>query len=337
MRADSVLSALFLLAGWAATPAISQDAAAHESRNSHPVITAISVAERADSIAVEVTFSSELVKAEIATLEHPDRLVFDFPGCELAHPGQRQLVNRGSVLAVRTAAFSLAPLIARVVIDLKSPQDHEEVYAGNKLLIKLNLTGGDRRPAPATAESNPAASSPPPTPNPDRAAPKSAVAALAKPTTQPPSLAPREATVQLSAYTLLAQARALTISELEPLENKAQAGDLLSETTLGLAYHAGTLLKMDDAEALRLLQHAANHGFVAAEEAMGIFAQSGFGMAPDKARRAKHGYDSIHDARLKRFRLVLCHDGALVFNRRDRLPPEWGQLSEDQIRAQFEA
>ncbi len=26
-----------------------------------------------------------------------------------------------------------------------------------------------------------------------------------------------------------------------------------------------------------------------------------------------------------------------VFNRRDRLPPEWGQLSEDQIRAQFEA
>src|SRR5205807_9502796 len=26
-----------------------------------------------------------------------------------------------------------------------------------------------------------------------------------------------------------------------------------------------------------------------------------------------------------------------VFNRRDRVPPEWGQLSEDQIRTQFEA
>jgi predicted AAA+ superfamily ATPase len=26
-----------------------------------------------------------------------------------------------------------------------------------------------------------------------------------------------------------------------------------------------------------------------------------------------------------------------VFHHRDRLPPEWGQLSEDQVRAQFEA
>jgi hypothetical protein len=80
------------------------------------------------------------------------------------------------------------------------------------------------------------------------------------------------------------------------LEAKAQAGDPKSETTLALAYHAGTLLKMDDAEALRLLQHAANRGFVAAEEAMGIFCQSGFGMPPDKAqavswytKAAQHG------------------------------------------------
>jgi TPR repeat protein len=88
----------------------------------------------------------------------------------------------------------------------------------------------------------------------------------------------------------------LTISDLEPLEARAQAGDPESETMLALAYHAGTLLKMDDAKALRLLQQAASRGFVAAEEAMGIFCQVGFGMPPDKVqavswytKAAQHG------------------------------------------------
>jgi uncharacterized protein len=312
VRIDPIASILFLLAGLAATRAISQDAAPPGSPNLHPVITAISVAERADGVAVEVMFSKP-VRANVSTLEHPDRLVFDFPGCELAHPGQRMAVNRGSVVTVRAAEFSVAPPIARVVIDLKSAQDHEETYAGNKLVIrvipKLNSNGDAQPPVPAHAAegNNSAANNPPLATKPDRAAdrgsdraaPKSSVSALPQPmskTNAPPSLIARMATNQPRAYALLDKARALNVSDLEPLEAKAKAGDPESETTLALAYHAGTLLKMDDAEALRLLQHAANRGFVGAEEAMGIFCQSGFGMPPDKAqavswytKAAQHG------------------------------------------------
>ncbi len=299
MRIDSVVSLLLLLAGLTATPATSQDATGHRSRDSYPVIITISVAERADGVEVEVTFS-KLVQAEVSTLKHPDRLVFDFRGCELAHPGQRMTVNRGSVLAVSTAAIGIAPPIARVAIDLGSAQDHEETYVANKLVIKLHSTGDARRLAPASGGNTPTADSQPIAPKSnqrsDRAAPKSSDGALPRPSAQPPSEGASTATVPLHAYALLDKARALTVSDLEPLEAKAQAGDPESETTLALAYHAGTLLKMNDAEALRLLQKAANRGFVAAEEAMGIFCQSGFGMPPDKAqavswytKAAQHG------------------------------------------------
>ena len=296
MRIDSAATLILLLASLAPTSAFPQDAAGPAPRNS--VITNISFAERADSVDVEITFTQP-VRAEVNTLEHPDRLVFDFPGCVLAHPGQRLVVNRGSVTTVRAAAFSATPPIARVVVDLRSSQDHEELYFGNKLVIKLRSTVGARPHSAASGGSNPAKNSEPGSPKSnrgeDRAAPTSDVSVPAS-STQPPSKAAPTATAQLNAYALLANARSLTISDLERLEAKAKAGDLESETTLALAYHAGTLLKMDDVEALRLLRPAANRGFVPAEEAMGIFCQSGFGMARDKAqavswymKAAQHG------------------------------------------------
>jgi hypothetical protein len=346
MRIDSAVSLMFLLVGLAAPRAISQDTAGAGSGNSHSVITAISIAERADGADVEVTFS-KLVQPQVSRLEHPDRLVFDFPGCELAHPGQRLMVNGDSVLAVRTSEFSVAPPKARVVIDLRSAQNRERAIAGkklvvnlgsigNKLIIELGANGGTHRSALASGGNKPAANSQPlapksaevvlPMPMPpvvrgsDRVAPKSAEVVPPMPSVPPlvlksdraapkstevvppmPSVPPapriaRTATVPLSAYALLDKARALTIFDLEPLEAKAQAGDPESETTLGFAYHAGPLLKMDDAEALLLLRRAANRGFVAAEEAMGIFCQWGFGMSPDKAqavswytKAAQHG------------------------------------------------
>ena len=108
MRVDSIISLVLFLAGLAASPAPSQDAAGP---GSHPTIISVSFAEHPDSTDVEVTFS-KLVQADVSTLEHPDGLVFDLPECELAHPGQRLVVNRGSVFAVRTAVFRSAPPIA---------------------------------------------------------------------------------------------------------------------------------------------------------------------------------------------------------------------------------
>jgi TPR repeat protein len=395
MRIDSAVTFIFLWAGLAATPAISQDAAGPGARNSHPAIISVSVAERADSVDVEVTFS-ELVQPEVSRLEHPDRLVFDFRGCELAGPGQHFVVNRGPVLAVSTAALGVASPVARVVIELRSAQSRERAIAGNKLVVNLSSTrnnliielganGGTQRSAPASGGNKPAVngqplapkstevvppmpSAPPVVLGANRVAPKSAEVVPPMPSAPPvvlganraapesvevvrpmPSVPPlvlksdraesksvevvppipsapplvlksdhaesrsaeavaptptiplppqiaRTATVQFHAYALLDKARALTVPDLEPLEARAEAGDPEAETTLALAYHAGTLLKMDDEEALRLLQHAANRGFVAAEEAMGIFCQSGFGMPPNKAqavswytKAAQHG------------------------------------------------
>lgn len=324
MHINLVLAFLVL----AVAPVVSQDTAS--SRDSHTIITGLAVVQLADGIDVEVT-SSVPVHADLTVLEHPDRLVFDFPGCELAHAGQRLAVNRGSVIAVRAAEFSSAPPIARVVIDLKSALGHEESYAGNKLVIRLHLAAGDVTPASGTtrAPNNSALSSRPavgvgktnpfqpksvePTTGPATGTPTTGTPKIVTPTTAPQPLPKAgDASVskpalsagttasspssQVHAYALLDKARTLNVSDLETLEAKAQAGEAESETMLALAYHAGTLLKMDDAEALRLLQHAASHGFVAAEESLGIFCQLGYGMAPDKpqavswyTKAAQHG------------------------------------------------
>ncbi len=246
---------------------------------------------------MEITFS-KAVHAGIAALENPDRLVFDFPGCELAHSNQRLPVNRGSVIAVRAAAFSVAPPIARVVIDLKSITDHEETYAGNKLVIKLTAKAEGAIPATEGEARMLTADAPPPKSKLNHAQ-KSADPVLLKSTVSPSS-ASRAATTQPTAYSLLAKTKTLTVFDLETLEAKSRAGDPEAEATLGLAYHAGTLLKPDDAEARRLLRLAADKGFVAAEEAMGIFCESGFGMPADKAQAfswyAKAARDGSRDA-----------------------------------------
>jgi TPR repeat protein len=325
MRTDAAVSLIFLVAGVAATLAVSQDTAAPP-RNSRSSITSVSVAETGNGVDVEVAFS-HLVQPEVSRLEHPDRLIFDFPGCGLAGPGQRFVVNRGPVIAVRSEPAGPA-VSARVIVELrsepKSAQDRERALSGNKLvvnlgsagnnlLIELGTNGGAPHPASASAGSKPAANSQPLAPKSEDALPSTPTAPplvlrsdrLALSSTAPPPkpkvLPPPAhilpaATTQVDAYALLDQARALGLADLEALEAKAQAGDPQSETTLALAYHAGTLLKLDDAEALRLLRQAAGRGFVPAEEALAIFCQSGFGMPPDKkqavswyTRAAEHG------------------------------------------------
>jgi hypothetical protein len=160
MRIESAVTFILVLGGLAAPPAISQDAAGLGSRNSRPAITSVSIAEGSDHINVDVAFT-ELVQPEVSRLEHPDRLIFDFPGCDLAGTGQRFVVNSGSVVAVSTSAARGAPLLARVVIELRSAS-RERAIAGNKLVVGLssngnNLTielsegGGARSPATTNA------------------------------------------------------------------------------------------------------------------------------------------------------------------------------------------
>jgi TPR repeat protein len=292
MRIRSTVFRLVVLAGLVVPPHCgSQDtAAALPSADPSSLLTTMSVSKQADRIYVELAFTKP-VKANVTTLEHPSRLVLDFAGCRLSRP-DKQAINSLPVVAVRSGQFSVAPLIARVVIEFSSAYDHEEIYSDNKLVIGLKAKDIAPPATPATTRNNAAPAS---STSSSLSAPESLQAPVPSARTKPAETS-AGGNIQLHSYTLLAKARSLTLADLEPLEARAHDGDPAAETMLALAYHAGTLLKQDDAQALRILRRAASRGFVAAEEAMGTFCQLGFGMSPDKAqavawytKAAQHG------------------------------------------------
>ncbi len=141
MRIDSAVIVMLVLIGLAVPAINAQNPAALASRNSRPAITSLSVAEYPDRVDVEVAFT-QLVQPEVSRQERPDRLVFDFPGCDLAGPGERFVVNSGSVVAVTTEAVGATPS-ARVVIELRSARGHQKATPGNKLVVGLSSTGNN--------------------------------------------------------------------------------------------------------------------------------------------------------------------------------------------------
>jgi hypothetical protein len=153
MRISSAVIVILVLARWVSSPAVAQNAARLGSLSSRPAITSVSVADGPGRVDVEVAFTA-LVQPEVSRLEHPDRLVFDFPGCDLAGPGQRFVVNNGSVVAVNTATVG-ALLNARVVIELRSEvrpetraksgsaRGHQRETSRNKLIVSLSSNGNN--------------------------------------------------------------------------------------------------------------------------------------------------------------------------------------------------
>jgi TPR repeat protein len=180
-------------------------------------------------------------------------------------------VNRGAVKEVRLSQFSVNPPITRIVIDAKERVDFQMTRSGNEVVIEIPLPKAEAAVVSsghpvATPRSEPVAAAPPALRQTRRANARSAVSHPG------------------GAYGLMAKARALTLEDLQGLEDQAAKGDPDAQTRLALAYHAGVLLKKDDAEALLLLHKAADKGFAAAEESLGIFAQTGVGIEqPDPA------------------------------------------------------
>ena len=70
----------------------------------------ISVSTNISAVTVEVEATAPVAPETIA-VQHPDRLVFDFPGCDLLHAGQRIPVNKGVVIAVRARCFEAIRLL----------------------------------------------------------------------------------------------------------------------------------------------------------------------------------------------------------------------------------
>jgi TPR repeat protein len=290
------------LALWAYGQAAGSQATAPSTRKAtQGVVRDIAITRRADGVEIKI-LTDVTVVPEIRTLTGPDRLIIDLPECEFRGPKQRLSVNSGPVISVRASTFKREPLTARVVVDLTSAVDHRVDTSGNGLLVKIDFPNVARAApaakAPATKVagtnktvagvadfSSPSASK-------EREEPKTGK--FPKITSTPVGPSPNAGSED--ADVLMKRARDLSLPDLQQLQSAADAGDPESETMLALAYHTGTLLNVNDGEALRLLQKASNGGYVPAEEALAMFYQAGIGVQqnPGEAvawytRAAQHG------------------------------------------------
>jgi uncharacterized protein len=225
-------------------------------------------------LTIRIAVSAPIVP-ESSRLANPDRLVFDFPGFEPSEAGRHISIDNGPVSGLRLSLFSVHPPVTRVVVDLKERLEFQVNGGGNEILIEIPFPkGSGTAPADSIQRAADLRKEPPP------------------PSKQ--SLSESETLIpnsqQPGAYHLMARARNLSIADLQPLEDKAAAGDAEAQTTMALAYHAGVLLRKDDAESLRLLHQAADQGYMAAEESLGIFAESGIGMSQPAPTEAYNWY-----------------------------------------------
>ncbi len=299
-RVSAVLCRVFLylvfLGAWF-SPSVAQQARVQNPANSasSPAISRIekiAVTPQANGLSIRIGTPVAPVTDRV---ENPDRLVFDFPGCELGGGNRHIPVDRGAIKGVRLSQFSVQPPVTRLVVDMKEALGFKVEQSGGEVVIEIPFSKIGNEPASPLAE----AAAPKPHTAPVRVP-------LRKQLSKEEGAGAQIGTVgtQLGAYSLMAKAKALTVADLQELEDRAAAGDVDAETMLALAYHAGVLLKRDDAEALRLLHKAADrdsgaHGSVAAEESLGIFAAAGVGKDKDKpapaealqwyAKAAEHG------------------------------------------------
>jgi len=256
--------------------------------DSKPTISRIRIANDGQALTIEVSTSSPAVP-DTQRLEHPDRLVFDFPGFVLQGPAQRLSVNKGPVTTVRASLFQANPPLSRIVLDLKEPANVELQPMEKKVLIRVPFDEAgpapvEKRPGLKVSSSETGTQTAPPASRQPSSPSASAAAASASPANN------ASGTKQASEYDVLTKAQAVTLEELPALEAKAQAGDPQSQTLLALAYHSGALLKNDEVEALRLLRLAAEKGYMPAEESLGIYYAAGIGMEKPDPQAALKWY-----------------------------------------------
>ncbi len=243
------------------------------------ILSQVNVIPQEDGMTIEISTNAPLVPTS-DRLTNPDRLVFDFPGCVLQGSARHIPVNKGPVRELRLSQFTIHPAVARVVVDSKVPLDFKLTPAAKKVVIDIKFPAAPDPPGPATP--SPAANS-----RVEEGHAAAGSGGAQKHTDKPIASAARP---KASAYGLQAAAKALSVADLQALEENAEAGDPEAETTLGLAYHDGVLLKRNDAEAIRLLHKAADRGYMAAEESLGILSERGVGMDKPSPAEALQWY-----------------------------------------------
>lgn len=241
-------------------------------------IERLGVNRQPHGLTIEIVLSVPFIPQGVR-LTNPDRLVFDFPGFKLQAVNQHIPVNIGPVQDLRAALFQPDPPVSRIVVELKEPVNFDVKSAGNTVLIEVPFSEASSVPADSVRPSGLVEKE------------KEQGTPVGRPETQSePVIAAPIAMSRTSSYSLQARAKALQLEDLQTLEDRATTGDPEAETTLALAYHAAVLLKRDDAEALRLLHKAADQGFVAAQESLGIFSEAGIGMKQPAPAEALEWY-----------------------------------------------
>ena len=250
----------------------------------------IDVTPRADGLTITIAVSAPVVPTS-ARASNPDRLIFDFPGSELKGANRHIAVNQGPVKELRVSLFSVHPAVTRVVVDSRERLDFELKPSGNGTVV-VEIPFAKASATPAAARSNPPgietlgiekrqAAPAPPTQKQPELQKQSEVQAPHEPKKPSDPKSPkRSTTAPPGAYAFMNKAKALNLEDIQPLEGKARAGDPEAQTLLALAHYSGALLKKDDVEAARLLHQAAEQGYMAAEESLGIFAETGIGTDP---------------------------------------------------------
>ena len=240
------------------------------------IVRSVNVIPQPNGLAIEIALSAPVPPAS-NQITNPDRLVFDFPGCELQGSNRRIPVNLGPVRGLRLSLFSAHPLVTRLVVDSREPLNFAVQLTGNNVIIRIPFPSKELAPVDSIAH---------------RAAAEHGHEVPSHPQPEQPehAMGLRATASQPHAYGLLEKAKVLNVADLQPLEDKALAGDPEAETTLALAYHAGVLLKQDDREALRLLHMAADQGFMAAQESLGMLSESGVGMEQPSPAEALDWY-----------------------------------------------
>src|SRR5205085_2874889 len=157
------------------------------------------------------------------------------PGCEFRGHSQRIRVNKGPVISVRASTYQRTPSSVRVVVDSSSPIVHQVKPAAFGLVVEIDFSSTPRTASATTAAGSPRFASP----SARNAASESESRKNAKMTSR--------SIIRigvLDADDLMLRADGLAVTDLPELQDKADAGDLESETTLAFAYHVGTLLKV---------------------------------------------------------------------------------------------
>src|SRR3989449_3030148 len=99
-------------------------------------IRRVAVLGGSQALELEVS-ASQPVAPTVLVLHGPDRLVIDFPNAVPGSDLRNVPVNRAEVKGVRVGLYTRDPPVARVVLDLKTPQTYHVFPSGNTVIVKV--------------------------------------------------------------------------------------------------------------------------------------------------------------------------------------------------------